>query len=72
MLEALEHSHSISFLRKKLHWKNKFDSCPYSPKPPDDPKLNLSSFQEGSIPTSELLCFHGVSSEALGHIRILD
>lgn len=69
MLEALEYSHFISFLLKRPHWDNKFDSCPCPPKSPEDLKLNLRSFQRGWVP--EVFCFHSVSSEPFSHIRFL-
>lgn len=56
MLEALECSHFIGFCLKRLHWQNKYDSCS-SPNSPEDPKLNLRSFQEGWVSTPEVLCF---------------
>lgn len=69
MLEALEYSHLISFLLKRPHWDNKFDSCPCPPKSPEDLKLNLRSFQRGWVP--EVFCFHSVSGEPFSHIRFL-
>lgn len=70
MLETLECSHFIGFCLKRLHWKNKYDSCS-SPNSPEDPRLNLRSFQEGWVSAPEVLCFHSVSGEGLIPIRFL-
>lgn len=41
MLETLGYYHFLNFLFKRLHWKNKFDSCPCPPEFSEDPKLRF-------------------------------